>query len=137
MWIVRGVLKTTGRLRLGAEPTGVLQLKGRQMAEEPNAVDILTEATSPETMPEIMAKLVAEKKKQCGAKAEIAPRRLIGFKSLQRKMDDCSRNTIYRRVEDGTLPPPIYIGDKPYWDEPAVDARFDELFAEANAGEAA
>lgn len=47
--------------------------------------------------------------------------RYIGFKTVQEKLDNRSRSSIYRDIEAGRLPPGFKIGARRYWNEHELD----------------
>jgi prophage regulatory protein len=59
-------------------------------------------------------------------------RRIIRTKQVLEKLP-WSRTTLWRRVRDGSFPPPIRLGPNLNgWLEQAVDDKIDELVAEAD-----
>ena len=60
-------------------------------------------------------------------------KRLISVEQMAEKIG-CSHPTVWRRVQDGTLPRPIKIGHLTRWVEEEVDERFTAM---AEGGEAA
>lgn len=53
----------------------------------------------------------------------------LRMKKLTEKLGGVSTATVYRRVADGTLPPPKKLGQLSIWDEDEVDARLAERLA--------
>ena len=51
----------------------------------------------------------------------------LSLKSVQKKLDDRSRSSIYRDVEKGRLPKPIKLGCRLYWIEAEIDAALTSL----------
>jgi prophage regulatory protein len=49
-------------------------------------------------------------------------RKYITFRTLQDKLDNRGRSSIYRDIALGRIPRPIKIGHLNYWDDEAVDA---------------
>jgi prophage regulatory protein len=45
----------------------------------------------------------------------------LNLNQLSEKMGGRSRSSVYRDVENGTLPKPLKIGSRLYWIESAVD----------------
>lgn len=50
-------------------------------------------------------------------------KRYIRLPALREKLGGVSPRTVYRRVEDGTLPAPVKFGALSLWDEAEVDRR--------------
>ncbi len=54
-------------------------------------------------------------------------RKLIRLDPLCQKLGGVSRATVYRRVSDGTLPPPRKFGHLSVWFEDEIDAILGDL----------
>lgn len=64
-------------------------------------------------------------------------RKFIRVHPLCKKLGGISTTTIWRRVNDGTLPKPAKIGGLTVWDEGEVDERIEAMLAERDDAEAA
>ncbi len=60
-------------------------------------------------------------------------KKLIRVPSMCAKFGDCSPSTIWRRVNDGSIPRPTKIGGMTVWDEAEVDERIAAKFAARDA----
>ncbi len=56
-------------------------------------------------------------------------RKLIRVNPLCQKLGGVSTTTVWRRVNDGTLPKPTKIGGLTVWDEGEVDERIEAMLA--------
>jgi hypothetical protein len=50
------------------------------------------------------------------------PKKFLRKRAVAERYGDVNIRTVERMVEDGRLPPPIYRGRFPLWDEDALDA---------------
>jgi len=64
-------------------------------------------------------------------------RKFIRVNPLCQKLGGVSTTTVWRRVNDGTLPKPTKIGGLTVWDEGEVDERIEAMLAERDEPEAA
>jgi len=64
-------------------------------------------------------------------------KRLIRIPDMCAKFAGCNPSTIWRRVNDGTLPKPTKIGGMTLWDEGEVDECIEAALAERDKPEAA
>ena len=64
-------------------------------------------------------------------------KKMIRIPGMCAKFGGCSPSTIWRRVNDDSIPKPMKIGGMTVWDEDEVDERINTKLAERDKPEAA
>lgn len=59
--------------------------------------------------------------------------RLLGWDGLKERGITHSRSQIWRKVRDGSFPPPLHIGRRPAWLEEEIDAYIGALIAKRDS----